>query len=130
MGIQCECDCNCKFRFKNKRYITTFLLTFGFTLSLLSDLDCSFVRVDVGFVPNNSIFDTSVFGVGFWSFEDPTARGQCIFPHFANEFWGLTVTDTLYRNIWLNGDIFLTLSRILATIGLFSGFVAMVCYKL
>jgi hypothetical protein len=122
MAIKCECDCNCKFRVKNNRYLTAIFLTIGYTLSFLSDLDCFFVEVDVGFTPNNTYYDTSQFGIGLWSFEDPDNRGLCITPMFVNRIGRLTKTDHLYAQVWSNGDLYWTIARITASLGLILGF--------
>ena len=124
MGIKCECDCD--FRFKNNRCITAFFLTLGFTLSFLSDLDCLLVRVDIGFVPNNSFFDGTSIGIGLWTFEDPDDFGSCITPISVSDIGGLTNSDRLYSSMFANGDVFWTTARILASIGLFVGFLSMV----
>lgn len=122
--IICECDCN--IRFKNNSFITALLLTLGFTFSFLSDLDCFLVEVDVGFVPKNSFYKTSTFGIGLWTFEDPDIRGRCITPTSVAEVGSLTSNDKLYTNIWINEDAMWSASRITAVIGLIFGFIAMV----
>jgi hypothetical protein len=125
MGIRCECDCD--FRFKNNRIITAFFLTAGFTLSFLSNLDCFFVEVDVGFTPSNSYFKTSKLGIGLWTFEDPDVRGQCIAPLLLKGSDGdLTKGDQLYAQLWTNGDVPWGIARIVASCGLCIGFAAMV----
>ncbi len=123
-SVKCECDCN--IRLRNNSFITALLLTIGFTLSFLSSLDCFFVEVDVGFVPHNSFYKNSTFGIGLWTFEDPDARGRCITPMHVSEVGGLTNADTLYKNIWMNEDIIWSSARIIASIGLFFGFTSMV----
>lgn len=122
-----KCECNCNIRFKNNPFITALFLTIGFTLAFLADLDCLLVEVDVGFVPKNSFFKTSKFGIGLWTFEDPDVRGRCITPIFVTEIGGLTNTDQLYSNVWINNDAIWSAARIVASVGLFFGFTAMVC---
>jgi hypothetical protein len=124
MGIKCECDCD--FRLKHNRCIAAFFLTLGFTLSFLSSLDCFFVEVDVGFVPQNSVYRTQKFGIGLWTFEDPDVRGQCVAPMYVSQIGGLTTEDELFSNIFLNGDIFWGSARVIATFGLLVGFISMV----
>lgn len=80
----------------------------------------------MGFVPNNSFFKTQNFGFGLWTFEDPDMRGRCITPVYVTEIGGLTNNDRLYKHIWLNGDLVWSSARIIASIGLFFGVVAMV----
>ncbi len=128
LGIKCDCDCN--FRVKHNQLVTALLLTLGFTLSFLSDLDCFFVKVDIGSAPHNSYFaniaEPYVVGFGLWSFEDPDDRGRCITPIFVEEIGGLTESDQLYAQAWSNGDIYWTIARIIAACGLCVGFSAMV----
>lgn len=126
MGIKCECDCDINFRFKHNRFIIAIFLTCGFTLSFLSDLDCFFVRVDLDSVPDDALFDTTTFGIGLWSFEDPDERSKCISPGALNTKGSITPDDQLYSRIWLNGDAYWSAARIIAVVGLVVGFTTVI----
>mmetsp|Transcript_13975 Transcript_13975/g.16984 ORF Transcript_13975/g.16984 Transcript_13975/m.16984 type:complete len:402 (+) Transcript_13975:171-1376(+) len=111
---------------KHNRYLTTFLLTSAFILSLISDVDCFFVIVDVGFEPMNSHYNSTTFGIGLWTVEDPEKRGICAMPMFSDELNGMTHSDNSYSSLWINGDVSLFVSRIISSCGVAVGFASMV----
>lgn len=107
----------------------------AFILSLLSDLDCIFIRVDVGFVPVNIPEDdfnsSSVFGLGIWSFEDPKSAQVCVFPNFdgKDNHQGLTEDDHVYDNFLVAGDAFFTTIRIFAMFSMLVGLALVVSWR-
>jgi len=112
----------CEFRFRYRGCIPAIFITLAFTLSFLSCLDCFFVRVDVGFAPDNSYFEKTTFGLGLWTFENPLVSGKCINPAFVTNVGGITIDDELYASFFSNGDPGWGIARLLAALGLLTGF--------
>ncbi len=117
---------SCTFRMTHYVLVTNIFLTFGFALSLLSSMDCFFLKVDVGFKPVNAVYDTSMFGIGLWTFEDPNNLGYCSSNIRKANISDMSFTYSLYSRNWSNGDSAWTGSRIMCSIGTSFGIVALV----
>ena len=108
-----------------KFLVATFLVV-AFVLSALSSLDCVYIRVDVGFPPQNIPKETtrSTFGIGIWTFEDSDNEGFCIDSIFQwNESSRLTEDDDIYTSFFLVGDLSFTCIRFLAVLGVACGII-------
>ena len=113
---------------RNRRYNKVgvgILLFVIFLLSSLSNLDCQFVKIDVGFSPQNVRgleSPKSTFGIGIWNFENTEHSNgwKCIKPVFLKKDRGsLTNDDDIYTApSFISGDTHVTWCRILSTIGL------------
>eukprot|EP00979_Chaetoceros_neogracilis_P007196 scaffold1521_cov271-Chaetoceros_neogracile.AAC.4 len=112
------------FRFRYRKCVVAALLTLAFMLSLLSNLDCTFVNVDVGFVPSN-IYDpssnASEYGIGLWTIEEADSDGLCILPLYVEDNISLTTDDDLYLSFLMSSDAVFTSARFIAFIGCFFG---------
>lgn len=119
-----------KVRCKYNRCVVIVLLTISFVLSLLSVLDCKFVIVDIGFVPQNMnttvINPNSKIGIGLWSVEDTSPDGLCIFSVFRKGNGSLTEDDDIYNTFFIADDIFVTVGRFLSLLGLLLALVNLV----
>jgi hypothetical protein len=117
------------FRFRYRKCVVAALLTLAFMLSLLSNLDCTFVNVDVGFVPSN-IYDpssnASEYGIGLWTIEEADSDGLCILPLYVEDNISLTTDDDLYLSFLMSSDDVFTSARFIAFIGCFFGITVVV----
>ncbi len=102
-------------------------LATAFILSILSSLDCVFLKADVGFVPMNMNRDTmgrKSFGLGIWSIEDPENEGFCIVPIFQGseeDDRDLTKDDNIYSSFLVAEDDAITIVRFMVLFGLLIG---------
>jgi len=99
------------------------LVTFGLMFSIFSSFDCKYVRVDVGFKPDNTIYRSGEFGLGLWTMEDPTTPGKCLTIDISRTLGSITQGDHYYSSSFLNGDVIWGAARITALSGLFFGLV-------
>jgi len=107
------------------------LVTFGLMFSIFSSFDCKYVRVDVGFKPDNTIYRSGEFGLGLWTMEDPTTPGKCLTIDISRTLGSITQGDHYYSSSFLNGDVIWGAARITALSGLFFGLVdAVIIYTL
>lgn len=103
------------------KYAIGTLLAFSFVLSALSNLDCQFVIVDIGFEPQNIYNEEPKFsttGIGIWTIEDVDRKGNCIAPMFSKSYGSLTSKDDLYTSALLTSDRIFTAMRFLALFGM------------
>ena len=114
------------FRVKHYTLITNLFLTFGYAMEFLSNLDCFYIKVDVGFKASNVVYDSPTFGLGLWTFEDPYDSGFCASSLEKENISDMTYTYAFYSSVWSNGDSAWTASRIMALMGICFGIVAMV----
>ncbi len=113
---------------RNRRYNKVgvgMLLFVILILSCLSNLDCQFVKIDVGFVPQNAPgFESpkKTYTIGLWNFENVeySNGGKCIRPVFLKRERGsLTNDDDIYTaSSFISGDAHFTWCRVLSVIGL------------
>lgn len=116
-------------RFRYRKCAAAVFLALAFVLSLLSNLDCTFVIVDVGFVPSNaydSSSNASEYGIGLWSIEKADSGGLCILPLYTRDDISLTKEDDLYLSYLMSTDALLTSARFLALCGCFFGIIDVV----
>jgi len=95
-------------------------------LSIFSCADCKFVRVNVGFTPDNTIYRSEEFGLGLWSMEDPNAPEKCLMLDVSRTLGSVTRGDRYYSSSFFNGDIIWGTARIIALSGIFFGLVDVV----
>jgi hypothetical protein len=120
------------FRFRYNKCAVALFLVAAFVLSLLSTLDCVFIKVDVGFKPENVVSgdessSKSTFGIGIWTLEDVTNEGKCVMSiPLAEDATSLTVDDDIYINFLIVGDDIFTCIRFLALFGFAFGLILLV----
>ena len=110
-----------KIRCKYNRCAVIVLLTLSFVLSILSALDCKFVVVDVGFVPQNinrAINSKNRIGIGLWSVEDMSPDGLCAVSVFREGRGSITEDDDIYNSFFIADDIIITVVRFVSLFGL------------
>ena len=71
--------------------------------SIFSTIDCRFVRVDVGFKPDNCIYRSEEFGLGLWSMEDPTAPEIFFMVDSSRRVGSITRGDHYYSSFLCEG---------------------------
>lgn len=96
----------------------------AWTFSMLSNFDCRFTKVNVGFHPANSALETSEFGVGLWTFEN--VENRCVEYSTARYAGSVVGRGTHYRNWFMNNDTSWCMSRLSAFVSLISGLVAII----
>mmetsp|Transcript_2045 Transcript_2045/g.4496 ORF Transcript_2045/g.4496 Transcript_2045/m.4496 type:complete len:313 (-) Transcript_2045:127-1065(-) len=102
--------------------ILFFYVAVGLALSLYSSLDCSFLVVDLGFVPRH--YTSDEVSVGLWSFEG--SDGHCV-SHPDSYTSSFSLGDSLYTKWFMKSDTSWTTSRIFAIASVLLGFIAMMC---
>lgn len=110
-----------KIRCKYNRCAVIVLLTISFFLSLLSALDCKFMVVDVGFVPQNinrAINSKNQIGIGLWSVEDTSTDGLCVVSAFRKGRESITEDDDIYNTFFISDDFIITVVRFVSLFGL------------
>lgn len=106
-------------------------VTAALLFSIFSSIDCKFVRVDVGFTPDNAIYRSNKFGLGLWSMEDPNLPQKCLMIDASRRIGSVTRRDIYYSSSFFNGDIIWGTARIIALSGIFFGLVdVMITWKL
>mmetsp|Transcript_11470 Transcript_11470/g.17208 ORF Transcript_11470/g.17208 Transcript_11470/m.17208 type:complete len:261 (-) Transcript_11470:577-1359(-) len=114
------------FRFRYRKCAAATFLAIAFVLSIISNLDCTFVKVDVGFIPSNTYdyaAETSEYGIGLWTIEQTRSNGLCIMPMFLGDKMSLTKEDDLYASFLMSEDVVFTASRFLALFGCIFGLI-------
>lgn len=103
----------------HSKYVVGILLSLSFVLSALSDLDCEFTLVDVGFSPENTEYnmDGGIIGFGLWTLEDLDSDGFCLMPVFLIGNDSLTYDDDMYNTFFTGNDAVFSSVRILSLIG-------------
>lgn len=91
----------------------------------MSALDCKFLEVELGFIPENYYNDN--MGFGLWSYAAP--GGRCLSYSESREPGGFLDGDNAYSNLFINNDTSWSISRILAVIGVVFGSIALVSSK-
>lgn len=117
------------FRFRYRKCAAATFLAVAFVLSIISNLDCTFVKVDVGFIPSNtfdSSAETSEYGIGLWTIEQARSNGLCIMPVVLGDKISLTKDDDLYASFLMSEDAIFTAARFLALFGCMFGLVDLV----
>ena len=121
------------FRFRYNKCAVAVFLVAAFVLSLLSTLDCVFIKVNVGFEPENVVSEDessskSTFGIGIWTLEDVTTNeGMCVVSiPLAEDATSLTVDDDIYIKFLVVGDDIFTCIRFLTLFGFASGLILLV----
>lgn len=117
-GADAERGCRCGWHPK----ILTFLLTAGLGLSIMSSLDCKFLEVELGFVPEN-YYDESM-GFGLWTYAAP--GGRCLSYEESRRTGGFSDGDSVYSSLFINNDTNWSISRILGVVGIVFGSIALV----
>lgn len=110
-------------KYKLHSVTTGLFVAFGLILSTFSSFDCEFVKVNVGFKPDNTIYQRGKFAIGLWSMEDPTAPGMCLTIDTSRGVGSITREDRYYRSSFLNGDVIWSTARFTAFLGIFFGLV-------
>lgn len=111
-------------RFGFHPHVKAFVLLSSLTLSVLSSLDCSFLVVNLPGNEESGMPETS-YGVGLWSYESPTVKGECVRYSVAYERQGgITGNDDGYAEWGINYDRGWSISRVAAICGLISGLVS------
>lgn len=108
-------------RYKYNKCAVGTILSFSFILSTLSLLDCHFLVVDVGFIPENtaSVWNMSnnKIGFGLWSVEDVSSEGLCVISVFQKDIASLTEDDDIYNTFFISNDIIISTIRIISMLG-------------
>lgn len=119
-------------RFRYNSVLAGCLLFAAFILSILSTIDCVFVTVDVGFIPETKIDvedKSATYGIGLWSVEDSAHKGLCVMPIMLKEkeYSLNTNDDDLYTQFMTSSDTIFTVARIIALVGCFFGLLDVSC---
>lgn len=95
-------------------------ISIAFILSTLSILDCRFIDIDVGFVPDGAVYNSTEFCIGLWSLQDPYSEsGRCLNPKQARDFGNMTGDgQTFYGSVLSTDDTMWTVAQLMAIIGL------------
>lgn len=109
----------CRFGWHPK--VLAFFVTAALGFSIMSSLDCKFLAVDLGFVPQN--YYSEKLGFGLWTYAAP--GGRCLSYGESIEPRGVFEGVNLYTNILINDDITWSVSRVLAVAGVTFGAVAL-----
>lgn len=112
--------------------LITLEMLIAFALSLVSVLDCDFIKVKIGFLPinfnDNFLQDTMALPIGLWAAPNPNPKeSQCLPISSSKDIIGMTQNDAFFEEVFYNGDIFWSLSRIFALFTLVTGFIDLVC---
>jgi len=121
---------NSRFRHCMHKVAIGVFVTFGLMLSLLSVVDCKFLYVEIGFIPDNSIYDKKSVAVGLWSMEDPSVPGKCYTLDLSRQVGSITNKDHFFKYIFFNGDAIWGAARVMAILGTVFGFINVVCFLL
>ena len=112
--------------YKSYRVTLGIGMTAALFFSIFSSIDCKFLRIDVGFTPDNAIYQSKEFGLGLWSMEDPTAPGKCLMLDVSRRLGSVTREDHYYTSSFFNGDIIWGTARIIALSGICVGMIDLV----
>jgi len=102
--------------------ILALLITVALGLSIVSSLDCRYIIVDLGFIPQRYFDDTLAFGL--WAYSAP--GGRCLSYSESRQIGLFSEGDMTYTSLLMNGDINWTIARILALVGVAFGSIALV----
>ena len=109
-----------------RKTICLFINT-AFILSIVSSLDCKFISVNVGFIPEGSNYQLSALRIGLWSLQNPAydgeSDGQCLSPNKSKEYADLTGDghSSFYGRLFVNDDPIWTVSQVSAFVGMIVG---------
>lgn len=98
--------------------------TIQLILSTISSFDCSFIRLNIGFVPYNSYDGEQIYGIGIFTFEKPSdTLNMC---YSLNSSGGLIKNHSYYTNDFLNKDVSWSVSRVMALAAMSFEFIVLV----
>ena len=110
----------CRFNWHPR--ILAFFITAALGLSIVSSLDCKFLMIDLGFIPQD--YHSNNLGFGLWAHTAP--GGRCLSYSESRQSGVFSGEDTTYTSLFMNGDINWSISRILAIVGVVFGTISLV----
>ena len=110
----------CRFNWHPR--ILAFFITAALGLSIVSSLDCKFLMIDLGFVPQD--YHSNNLGFGLWAHTAP--GGRCLSYSESRQSGVFSEEDTTYTSLFMNGDTNWSISRVLAIVGVVFGTISLV----